>query len=74
MDNPYERMPLDRLRQDALHGVRLAREAYRRRDPVRADLLFGPVVDPSEQQEYRDRVMSAIAGYQRGRKAARRGV
>ena len=72
-DNPYMRMPLDRLRQDALHGVSAARQAYRERDPVHADLLFGPVVSPAEQQAYRDRVMSAIAGYQRGRKAARSG-
>jgi len=72
-NNPYLRMPLDRARADALTGVRLAREAYRERDPVHADLLFGPVVSPAEQQAYRDRVMSAIAGYQRGRKAARSG-
>lgn len=72
-DNVYDKVPLDRLRQDALHGVSAARQAYRQRDPVHADLLFGPVVSPAEQQAYRDRVMSAIAGYQRGRKAARSG-
>jgi len=58
-------MPVDRLRADALHGVSAAREAYRERDPVRADIDLGPVIDPAEQQEYRRRVMDAIAGYQR---------
>ncbi len=76
MDDSYLRMPLDRVRADALTGVRLAREAYRERDPVRADIDLGPVVLPSEQAEYRQRVMDAIAGYQRSRpqRAARRGV
>ncbi|HOA62713.1 MAG TPA: hypothetical protein PLF11_08685 [Bacillota bacterium] len=67
MDNPYGRMLLDRVRADAIHGVAAARQAFRARDPVGADLLFGPVVSPEEQQEYRDRVMDAIAGYQRAR-------
>jgi len=62
-DNIYQRMPLDRVRSDALHGVAAARQAFRQRDPVQADLLFGPVIDPAEQQAYRDRVKAAIAGY-----------
>ena len=64
MDNIYLRMPLDRARADALTGVKLAREAYRERDPVHADLDLGSVVLPSEQ-----------AGYQRSRprRAARSG-
>ena len=66
MNSPYDRMPLDHLRADALHGVSAAREAYRRRDPVHADIDLGPVVSPAEQQVYRKRVMAAIAGYQRG--------
>jgi len=65
MDNIYLRMPLARVRSDALHGVAAAREAYRQRDPVHADFDLGPVVDPVEQAEYRQRVMDAIAGYQR---------
>lgn len=68
-DNVYERMPLARLRADALHGVAAARSAYRERDPVGADIDLGPVVDPAEQAEYRARVMDAIAGYQQGRLA-----
>ncbi len=71
MGKSYLRVPLDRLRQDALHGVSAAREAYRQRDPVGADLLWGPVVSPAEQAEYRQRVMSAIRDYGK-RKAARR--
>jgi len=39
----------DLVRAGALHGVSAAREAYRRRDPVHADLDLGSVVDPAEQ-------------------------
>lgn len=75
-NNPYLRMPQDRVRSDALTGVKLAREAYRERDPVRADIDLGPVVLPSEQAEHRRRVMAAIAGYQRSRpqRAARSSI
>lgn len=66
-NNPYQRLPLDRVRADALHGVSAAREAYRRRDPVGADFDLGPVIDPAEQAEYRRRVMAAIAGYQKSK-------
>jgi len=69
MDNIYLRMPLARVRSDALHGVAAAREAFRLRDPVGADFALGPTVSPAEQQEYRRRVMDAIAGYQQGRLA-----
>jgi len=65
MNSPYDRMPLDRLRADALHGVSAAREAYRRRDPVHADLDLGPVVLPGEQA--RQRVLAAVGDYQRQR-------
>jgi len=51
-DNPYLRMPLARVRQDALHGVAAAREAYRERDALHADLDLGPVVSPAEQAQY----------------------
>lgn len=72
MDDSYLRMPLDRVRADALTGVRLAREAYRERDPVRADIDLGPVVLPSEQAEYRQRALDAIAGYQRSHRSTAR--
>ena len=48
-ENIYMKVPLDRVRSDALTGVKLAREAYRERDPVHADLDLGPVVSPAEQ-------------------------
>ena len=64
-DNVYYKMPLARVRSDALHGVAAARQAYRQRDPVHADLDLGPVVSPAEQAEHRRRVMAAIAGYER---------
>jgi len=70
MDNIYLRMPLARVRSDALHGVKLAREAYRERDPVRADIDLGPVVLPGEQA--RQRVLDAIAGYQRSHRSTAR--
>ena len=62
MGKSYLRVPLDRLRQDALHGVSAAREAYRQRDPVHADIDLGPVVDPAEQAAYRQRVIAEICG------------
>ncbi len=62
MGKSYLRVPLDRLRQDALHGVSAAREAYRQRDPVHADIDLGPVVSPAEQQAHRQRVMAEICG------------
>jgi len=71
-ENIYMKVPLDRLRADALTGVRLAREAYRQRDPVHADIDLGPTISPAEQAEYRNRVMSAIAVYQRGHRARAR--
>lgn len=67
MDNIYLRMPLDRVRSDALTGVKLAREAYRERDPVRADIDLGPVITPAEQAEHRRRVLAAVGDYQRQR-------
>lgn len=72
IDSVYDRMPLDRVRADALHGVSAAREAYRERDPVHADIDLGPTISPAEQAEYRNRVMSAIAVYQRGHRARAR--
>jgi len=62
MDNPYERMPLSRVRSDALHGVAAARSAYRERDPVGADFDLGPVISPEEQAEYRRKIMAEICG------------
>ncbi|MDX9880235.1 MAG: hypothetical protein RBS72_21990 [Sedimentisphaerales bacterium] len=70
-ENIYMKVPLDRLRADALTGVQLAREAYRQRDPVHADIDLGPTIDPAEQQEYREKVLSAIRDYSK-RKPARR--
>ena len=55
MNSPYDRMPLDHLRADALHGVSAARAACRRRDPGRADIDLGPVVLPGEEAKQRQR-------------------
>lgn len=70
-DSVYDRMPLGRLRSDAMHGVAAAREAYRQRDPVHADIDLGPVIAPAEQAAYRRRVLDAIRDYSK-RKPARR--
>lgn len=48
-DNPYLKMPLDRVRQDALNGVRLARIAWRERDPDGASKTLGKVLEPHAQ-------------------------
>jgi len=49
--NIYLRMPLERVQQDALHGVSAAREAWRKRDPEGAAREIGYVIEP-EQQEH----------------------
>ena len=47
--NPYLRMQdLDRVRADALNGVRLARIAWRIREPQAAALAMGKVVEPDK--------------------------
>lgn len=53
IDNPYLRMPLDRVRADAEHGVRLAREAWRERDPDGANLALGHVIQPNSSKPRR---------------------
>ena len=49
--NPYMVMPIDRVRADALHGVRAAREAWRERDPDGAGQQLGKVIEPHSQQD-----------------------
>jgi len=49
-DNPYMVMPLDRVRRDAEHGVRLAREAWRQREPQAAAVALGRIVEPSKSE------------------------
>jgi len=51
--NPYLRMPLDRVRADALYGVTLAREAWRILDPDGANLALGRIVEPAEPSKRR---------------------
>jgi hypothetical protein len=59
--NPYLTMPLDRVRQDALHGVRLARLAWRVRDPEDAARELGRVVEPGREQEQAERTRRILA-------------
>jgi hypothetical protein len=48
-DNAYLKMPLDRVRQDAIHGVSLARIAWRQRDPNGAALVLGHIIEPGKK-------------------------
>ena len=43
-DNPYMAMPIEQVKADALHGVSLARAAWRQRDPEGANAALGGVV------------------------------
>jgi len=67
--NAYLNMPLPRVRTDALHGVRLAREAWRVRDPDGAARELGRVVEPlsvtSGADERQARVLQATGDYLR---------
>ena len=47
--NPYLHVPMDRLRRDAVNGVRLAIAAWRVRDPDGAAKVLGRVVEPQKQ-------------------------
>jgi hypothetical protein len=49
-DNVYLRMPLDRVKQDALAGVSLARQMWRARDPDAAGRMLGFVIEPNQQK------------------------
>jgi len=67
--NPYLNpgMPLSRVRLDALHGVKLAREAWRVRDPEGVARELGRIVEPSSAtsgaDERRDRVLQATRDF-----------
>jgi hypothetical protein len=51
--NVYLRMPLDRVKSDALYGVRQAREAWRILDPDGANLALGRIVEPNRASKPR---------------------
>jgi hypothetical protein len=63
--NPYLSMSIERVRQDALHGVSLAREAWRQRQPEQAARALGAVVEPEQQKA---RVIAAVGAFLAGRK------
>jgi len=71
-ENPYldSRMPLSRVKTDALVGVRLAREAWRARDPKGAANELGHVIEPSSvttgADERQARVVQALKDFFRG--------
>ncbi|RPJ20744.1 MAG: hypothetical protein EHM35_19100 [Planctomycetaceae bacterium] len=51
-ENPYmTAVPLDRVRSDALYGVRLARLAWRARDPEGAAKELGRIIEPGHEHE-----------------------
>jgi len=53
-DNIYLRMPIERVRQDAEHGVSLARQAWRLRDRDGAGRELGYVIEPEQQRAAND--------------------
>jgi len=66
-ENPYMVMSIDRVRSDGLHGVSLAIEAWRTRDPAGAARELGPVIEPGhekEQVERTRRILAAVGDYQ----------
>jgi len=69
--NPYldSRMPLSRVRLDALQGVKLAREAWRTRDSDGAARELGRVVErpivADDTRERQARVLQATGDYLR---------
>jgi len=66
--NPYlsPGMPLDRVKAEARHGVALAREALRQRDPEMADRLFGHLVE--RNSDHRRGVVAATRNFFRNGK------
>ena len=60
--NVYMEMPLNRVRQDALAGASLARQAWRQREPEAATRALGYVVD------HKARVMRAVEDFHKSRK------
>ncbi len=69
-NNVYLRMPLDRVRSDALTGVRLAREAWRELDPKGAAVL-GPTLEPGHEAEFRRQSPGTTGEPPRGSKTRR---
>jgi hypothetical protein len=57
-ENPYMIMPLDRVRSDALYGVRLARLAWRARDPEGSGKELGRIIEPGHEHEFNRRPQS----------------
>jgi hypothetical protein len=67
-ENIYLRMPLAQVRSDAIHGVSLAIEAWRTRDPAAAARELHPTIEPGrerEQLELRRRILDAVGDYQK---------
>jgi len=52
-ENIYLRMPIQRVCEDARHGVSLARLAYAERDPEQA-LALGIGISPEQQRAAND--------------------
>jgi hypothetical protein len=59
--NPYLRMPLERVRADAIYGVQLARLAWRARDPEGAARVLGQIIEPGHEHEFNRRPQSVPA-------------
>jgi len=60
--NPYMVMPLAQVRRDALHGVRLARQAWRIWDPKSALPELERIIGPG-QAERSSRISGATGDF-----------
>ena len=54
-ENVYLKIPIERVKTDAIHGVSLARLAWRQRDPDGAALVLGYIIEPGTEKQNRPR-------------------
>ncbi len=66
-ENPYLIAPLQDVRRDALHGVALAKAAWRQRDPDGAAMELGRVVEPTCPPTHVAGVLRALGDSTAGR-------
>jgi len=59
-DNPYLRMPLNQVKADAIHGVSLARMAWRQRDPKEAAKALGFVTEPQQHETMNTKIDNEV--------------
>ena len=53
-------MPLNQVKTDALHGVSLARAAWRQRDPAGAAVALGFVTEPQQHETMNTKIDNEV--------------